>query len=95
MREPAAFEASWKLRRRVVFGTLGFCAVIVLFLTFRGQDTRLHETIASGLIFLAGSVVMAYVFGSAYDDRNRRQAVVSYRATMMTRTGRVDDPDAG
>lgn len=94
MREPAAFEASWKLRRRVVFGTLGFCAVIVLFLTFRGQDTRLHETIASGLIFLAGSVVMAYVFGSAYDDRNRRQAVVSYRATMMTRTGRVDDPDA-
>ena len=54
MREPASFETSWKLRRRVIFGTLGFCAVVVLFLTFRGEDTRLHETIASGLIFLAG-----------------------------------------
>lgn len=94
MREPASFETSWKLRRRVIFGTLGFCAVVVLFLTFRGQDTRLHETIASGLIFLAGSVVMAYVFGAAYDDRNRRQAVVGYRAATLRGSGLVDDPDA-
>lgn len=59
---------SWKIRRRVIVATLVFCASGVAYLIAAGEDTRLHETIASGLILLAGSTVGSYVFGAAWDD---------------------------
>jgi len=61
---------SWKHRRRVVFGALIFCALAITWLMIRGEDIRLHETIAVGLIGLAVSVIGSYVFGAAWDDRN-------------------------
>ena len=63
-------KPSWKYRRRVVFGTLIFCALAITWLVVRGEDIRLHETIAIGLIGLAVSVIGSYVFGAAWDDRN-------------------------
>ena len=61
---------SWKIRRRVITATLAFCAAGVAYLIAAGEDTRLNETIASGLILLAGSTVGSYVFGAAWDDAN-------------------------
>lgn len=63
-------QPQWKRRRGVVFGTLGFCASVVGYLTAWGADTALSRDIAQGLIVLAGAVVGSYVFGAAWDDKN-------------------------
>lgn len=62
---------SWKLRRRVIFITLLFCAASVAYLLVLGEDTRLNETIANGLILLASSTIFYYVAGSVYEDSRR------------------------
>lgn len=73
---------SWKLRRRIIYGTLFFCAGEVLYLTVWGSDTDLHSTIANGLILLAASVIGSYVFGAVWDDRN-----------YMAMTKKTKDPE--
>jgi hypothetical protein len=62
---------SWKIRRRVVVATIGFCMGCIVYLMVRGEaDSRLHETIAMGVIGLFISTVGSYVFGAAWDDKN-------------------------
>lgn len=61
---------TWKIRRRVVTLTLLFCAISVGYLIGYGQDTRLHESIANGLIMLAGMTIGSYVFGAVWGDKN-------------------------
>lgn len=58
----------WKYRRKIVCLTLLFCAVGVGWLTFKGADTRLNETLALGYFGLAGAVIGAYVFGAVWHD---------------------------
>jgi len=93
--DPQTYETSWKLRRRAVFGTLAFCAAGIVYLLIWGEDTRLNETIANGLMLVGGSVVLGYCGFAAMDDRSKRSSYVAYRSTVLTKTGRVDDPDAG
>ena len=64
-------DCRWLIRRRIVNLTLLFCAVCVVWLIDRGQDTDLHKAIANGLILLAGSVIGSYVFGATWDDKGR------------------------
>lgn len=89
-------ETSWRLRRRAVWLTLSFCMTGLAYLTLAGRhDSRLHETIATSLAMLLGSVVMAYIAGAAYDDRSRRQTWASYETTRMQVTAqRRADLDA-
>lgn len=61
---------SWRMRRRIILGTLLFCAGEVVYLTGWGRDTGVHETLANGVLILAGSVIGAYVFGAVWDDAN-------------------------
>ncbi|WP_322893457.1 MULTISPECIES: hypothetical protein [unclassified Yoonia] len=63
-------KRSWRIRRRVIIATLVYSALGVGYLIIFGEDLRLHEAIANGLILLAGSVVGSYVFGAAWDDMN-------------------------
>lgn len=63
-------KPSWRVRRRIIITTLLFCAGETIYLTGWGADTNLHSTIANGVLILAGSVIGAYVFGAAWDDRN-------------------------
>lgn len=76
----AMIETSWIWRRTTVFGTLGFCAWAVGYLTIWGADTALAREIATSLILLAGTVIGSYVFGATWDDLNRM------------RHGRMDRP---
>lgn len=63
---------SWKYRRTTIFLTLSFCACAIGYLVGFGEDTKLNETIANGLILLASSVILYYVAGSSYEDvRNK------------------------
>ena len=63
-------KRSWKIRRRIILATLTFCASGVGYLIGWGADTRLNETLANGLLLLAGSTIGSYVFGAAWDDMN-------------------------
>lgn len=63
-------KPSWRIRRRIIIGTLLFCGGEIVYLTVWGADTNLHSTIASGVLILAGSVIGSYVFGAAWDDKN-------------------------
>lgn len=75
MSPPDIPRPPWKIRRRWIAGVLVFCAVEIAYLTIWGQDTRLHESIATSLIILAGSILSAYIFGAAWDDRNFMNAI--------------------
>ena len=61
---------SWRIRRRIIVATLLFCAGEIIYLTLWGEDTSLAETIANGVLILAGSTIGSYVFGAVWDDRN-------------------------
>ncbi|KGF71148.1 hypothetical protein LL06_00670 [Hoeflea sp. BAL378] len=65
----------WKARRRIVHGTLLFCAGMVIWLIWRGEDSNLAAAIANACFFLAGSVIGAYVFSATWDDKNVMQAM--------------------
>lgn len=72
---------SWKIRRRIIVGTLLFCAGEIVYLTVWADSTSLAETIANGVLILAGSTIGSYVFGAVWEDR----------ALMAVRRGK-DDP---
>lgn len=74
---------SWRYRRALVFAVSAFCAAVIAYLTARGQDTRLAESIASGAFLLLGTVVGSYVFGAAWDDKN----VMAHDAGRARRPG--------
>lgn len=59
----------WKHRRRIVYGTLFFCAGNVLYLVLKAPSDSLREQLALGLVGLAGAVVTGYVFGATLDDK--------------------------
>ena len=60
----------WKYRRRLVFGTVAFCAGMIAYLAFYAPSDPLREQIALGLIGLAGAVITGYTLGAVWDDRN-------------------------
>ena len=59
----------WKIRRRIIYFTLLFCGLGIVYLIFNGDDTALNGTIANGLFLLAGSVIGSYIFGATWDDK--------------------------
>jgi len=63
-------KPSWKIRRRVVLATITFCAAMTLYLAVWGQSDDLRATIANGILFLAGSVIMGYIFGVVWNDKS-------------------------
>lgn len=63
---------SWAVRRRIIIISLIFSAGIITYLTIFGQDNRLHESIATGMIFFASSVIGSYVFGAVWEDKGRQ-----------------------
>lgn len=70
MPQPDTGRPSWRIRRRIIVATLAFCAGVILWLLWRGEDSRLNQDIANGVLLLGGSVIGAYVFGATWDDMN-------------------------
>lgn len=60
----------WEKRRRVMWAVLGFCAVIVSYLSVAGTDTELSRLIAGSLIALCGGIVTSYLGIATWDDLN-------------------------
>jgi hypothetical protein len=59
---------SWQVRRTLVIIVLLWCCAMTTYLALWGQDDDLRSTIANGVLFLAGSVLMGYVFGVVWND---------------------------
>jgi uncharacterized membrane protein len=59
---------SWKLRRRAVFGSLLFAAIIIVYVAIRWDNTDIGDTLALGAFGLMGAVVASYIGGAAYQD---------------------------
>lgn len=78
MNNDPEFRPKWENRQAIIFSTLIFCAVVVLYVMINGEDTRLNETITIGAFALAGGVIGSYVFGAVWEDR----------ATIQTRSRR-------
>lgn len=90
------FGGAWTHRRRIIYGTLIFCAFCISYLMFRGSDTRLNETIVNSAFLLAGGVIGSYVFGAVWDDKNIASSEAASQALMgelVGGTAAVDDPD--
>jgi hypothetical protein len=77
-------NVSWFVRRRIIVGTLLFCAVTVGYITLYGTDTRLNETIIECSFLLAGSVIGSYVFGAIWDDKNIMSTVSKSKPSDTT-----------
>lgn len=63
---------TWKIRRRIIFGSLLFCAFIVLFVLMKPVDSTIGETAITMAFFLAASVIGSYVFGAAWEDISKK-----------------------
>ena len=60
---------SWTNRRRVIWATLGFCAGVIVFILWNGEDKEIFET-AITMAFVTGSTTVgAYCFGAAWEFR--------------------------
>lgn len=59
---------SWKFRRRAVFGSLIFAALVIVYVSIKWDDTGLAETLSLGAFGLIGAIVAAYIGGAAYQD---------------------------
>lgn len=61
-------QPSWKYRRRAVFGSMIFGALIVAYVAIRWDDLRIAETLALGGFGLIAAAVGAYTGSAAYED---------------------------
>lgn len=63
------YRPVWKNRQKVIFGTLIFCAFVILYLMgWSDPDSRVQETIALGAFILGGSTGAAYIGWATYED---------------------------
>ena len=61
-------QPSWKYRRRAVFGTLGFSAIVIISSLFIIDNQSLAETTVLSAFGLMGAIIAAYIGGAAYED---------------------------
>jgi peptidoglycan/LPS O-acetylase OafA/YrhL len=64
---------NWKIRRRVVFGALGYIAIMLAYIVLIGTDSALFGQVAVGLIGAAVAIIGSYVFGAVWDDNGKRR----------------------
>lgn len=64
---------NWAIRRRIVFVSLIYIALLVVYIIWRGTDTSLYQQVAVALIGAAVAIIGSYVFGAVWDDRSKRK----------------------
>lgn len=59
--------SGWKHRRRIAFGTLLYCGVVIAVLAYRGPDTELSRTIVSVLAAVAIAALSTYGITASWE----------------------------
>lgn len=66
------YRPVWKNRRKVIFGSLWFCALVEIMLLlmawFGVESSAMLVTIAGGNRLMATAVIGSYVWGAAWED---------------------------
>lgn len=60
----------WTQRRRRIDLALVFCASLIAYLIWRGDDTALASSAINAAFLLAGSLLAVYTGAAVVDDRN-------------------------
>ncbi|MBC7280050.1 MAG: hypothetical protein H5U12_01140 [Hoeflea sp.] len=63
----------WKARRRRIDLALVFCAVLIVWMLWRGDDTALASSAINACFLLAGTLLSVYTGAAVVDDRNVMQ----------------------
>ena len=63
----------WKARRRRIDLALTFCAGLIVWMLWRGDDTALASTAINASFLLAGTLLSVYTGAAVIDDRNVMQ----------------------
>ena len=66
-------KPSWKLRRRAVFGSLLFCAIIISYIVFIADEKAVYQTVVFSAFGLMGAIIASYIGGAVWDDYNMRR----------------------
>lgn len=66
-------KPSWKLRRRAVFGSLIFCAIIITYIVFIADEKAVYETVTFSAFGLMGAIIASYIGGAVWDDYNMKK----------------------
>jgi len=66
-------KPSWKMRRRAVFGTLIFCAIIISYIVFIADEKAVYETVTFSAFGLMGAIIASYIGGAVWDDYNMKR----------------------
>ena len=67
---------TWPKRRRVIYFALFFLAEIVavcLWAAVQNGDAMLIKSVSDNAFWLGGAIIGSYVFGSVWDDANKRK----------------------
>jgi len=65
---PVTGKPSWKYRRRAVFSTLAFGAVVIVWVLASGDDRPVLDTVVFAVAGLMGAALSVYTGASAYED---------------------------
>jgi len=69
------------MRRRAVFGTLIFCAAIISYVVFIGNEKAVYDTVAFSAFGLMGAIIASYIGGAVWDDYNMRRVSKNSNST--------------
>lgn len=78
--------SEWKKRRRILYLSLIFICVSLIYIIFKGTDSVLYQQISIALIGAGTLIIGQYIFGAIWDDKNYMQT-----AEMMARHNRFGE----
>jgi hypothetical protein len=84
---------SWKYRRRAIFSTLYFGAIIIAWITFSGDDRAVLETVVLSIAGLMGAALSVYTGAAAWEDVRTRE--VKQRPAVSGYSDGNDDDHGG
>jgi hypothetical protein len=65
-------DPRWRHRRRLVYGTIGFAAFMVLVGAFDLTDRQVSSQLVVGGVSLMTVILTGYVFAATFDDKWKR-----------------------
>lgn len=60
----------WKNRRKILFVCMLWCSAVVAYLAIYAADNALNRTLANGTVFLAGGLIISYLFGVVLNTKS-------------------------
>lgn len=70
--EERNLRGSWRVRRRIIFLALAFCAACIVYSMVWQDRESIAEVVITNSFLTAGAIIGSYVFGAVWDDRQQR-----------------------